>query len=681
MSVIQGTSGDDTYVVTEEGTNIIEQQTTIASSGAIRRVSESAAGEQANGLSEQASVSADGRFVVFQSRATNLVSGDTNNQQDIFVKDLQTGEVRLVSTDTTGTQGDNRSQNASISAEGRYVVFESQAGNWAAGDLRGTMDIFLKDLQTGTLTRISQGTGTEEFAISGSASFSSDGSKIVFASQRTNLVSNDANGGTADIFVYTVATGQLQLVSTSATGQAANSTNETPVFSPDGQSVAFVSYASNLIANDIRNNQADVLIKDLNTGAVRRASETVDGVGGDSGSINAIAFAPDGQSIMFQSGASNLVEGDTNNANDIFIKNLQTNVVTRISVAADGSQAQNFASFDGSFVGSANLAVFESQAGSLVEGDQNNFTDVYVKDIQTGALGIISRNEAGQASNGVSRAAQASADGQFVVFHSNASNLVANDTNVVSDIFIKTLSISSQDLGGNDRVQSFVDFVLPDGVESLELMGSASLLGTGNAANNQLAGNVADNWLYGGSGDDGLLGKAGDDNLEGGAGQDRLRGGFGNDVLYGGADWDVLWGGAGNDRMEGGGDSSDAYLFRRGDAQDRILDESVGDQSLRDRLSFGADIAANQLWLSRVGDDLQLQVIGTNDQVTIENWYLDSRYQIERIIDGQGQRLQLAQVDQLVQAMAALTPPVLGQTNLSDSVQTQLTAALDLAWN
>jgi Ca2+-binding RTX toxin-like protein len=175
--------------------------------------------------------------------------------------------------------------------------------------------------------------------------------------------------------------------------------------------------------------------------------------------------------------------------------------------------------------------------------------------------------------------------------------------------------------------------------------------------------------------------KAGDDNLEGGAGQDRLRGGFGNDVLYGGADWDVLWGGAGNDRMEGGGDSSDAYLFRRGDAQDRILDESVGDQSLRDRLSFGADIAANQLWLSRVGDDLQLQVIGTNDQVTIENWYLDSRYQIERIIDGQGQRLQLAQVDQLVQAMAALTPPVLGQTNLSDSVQTQLTATLDLAWN
>jgi Tol biopolymer transport system component len=172
-----------------------------------------AAGTQGDGDSNNPSISTDGRYVTFYSAAANLVAGDTNGMFDIFMRDRQTGTTTLVSRDSTGVEGDGDSQYPSISADGRYVAFQSYATNLVAGDTNGMFDIFMRDRQTGTTTRVSRNSaGLEGDAGSFDSSISADNRYVVFDSTATNLVAGDTNGKT-DIFVRDRQTGTTTRVS------------------------------------------------------------------------------------------------------------------------------------------------------------------------------------------------------------------------------------------------------------------------------------------------------------------------------------------------------------------------------------------------------------------------------------------------------------------------------------
>src|SRR5260221_2148307 len=199
-------------------------------------------------LQLSAGVSSDGRFVAFVSLATNLVPGDTNGKADVFVRDRLTGTTERVSVDSSGAEGDEHSgsSGAGISADGRFVVFDSLADNLVPADTNAIYDIFVRDRLNGTTERVSVATGGAEgdnFSVY--PSISADGRWVSFLSSATNLVPGDVNGF-GDIFVHDRQSGTTSLVSVDSNGAQANHASFSSSISGDGRYVAFVSWASNL---------------------------------------------------------------------------------------------------------------------------------------------------------------------------------------------------------------------------------------------------------------------------------------------------------------------------------------------------------------------------------------------------------------------------------------------------
>jgi Tol biopolymer transport system component len=288
-------------------------------SGTTELLSVDTAGTQSNGPSGSPSISADGRYVAFQSSATNIVPGDTNGFDDVFVRDRQSGITERISLDSGGTQVSGGSYNPSISASGRHVAFYSDASALVPGDTNGHSDVFIKDRQSGITERIS----VDSFGVQGSldsgpygVSISADGNFVAFASVATNLVQGDTNGS-PDIFVRDRQGGTTERVSVDSGGAQGNGDSIFPSISASGRYVAFESHASNLVPGDT-NGVGDVLVRDRQTGTTALASASSSGVEensvGGSPSISA-----DGHEIAFQSFADNLVPNDTNSATDVFV--------------------------------------------------------------------------------------------------------------------------------------------------------------------------------------------------------------------------------------------------------------------------------------------------------------------------------------------------------------------------
>jgi Tol biopolymer transport system component len=387
-------------------------------------------------------MSPDGRWIAFASAATNLVSGDTNGLYDVFLKDLQTGAVSRLSTDSSGNQAvGGQSYRVTFSPDGQSVAFESRATNLVPGDTNVDEDIFLRNLQTGAVTRVStdsagaQAIGGQSFE----ATFSPDGRSIAFRSSATNLVAGDTNG-VSDVFVKSLDTGVVTRISTDASGTQVFGESWSASFSPDGRYVAFSSAATNLVPGDT-NGVDDAFIKDLETGAVTRISTDSLGAQALGGHTYNVSFSADGQSVVFESSATNLVSGDTNTRYDIFIKNLTTGAVTRVSTDSSGGQMMIGNSNSPSLSADGRFVVFHSQASALVPGDTNAQTDVFLKDLKTGEVTRLSTNDAGaEAVAGDSYYPLFSPDGRSVVFESAASNLVAGDTNASADIFVRSFT-------------------------------------------------------------------------------------------------------------------------------------------------------------------------------------------------------------------------------------------------
>jgi len=342
--------------------------------GKVIRISTGSNGTQANGASFGPALSANGRYVVFSSAATNLVVGDNNEAVDVFRKDLQTGATIRVSTDSRGIQADGASDSATISANGRFVAFASDAGHLVADDTNAARDVFVKDLKTGKLTCVScDGDGQLGNRHSLSPSINSSGRLVVFASLADNFAKADGNSA-SDIFVKNVATGDLFRVTTNASGEEANGYSLAPAICGNGRYVVFYSTANNLTPNG-GNFRSDIYIKDLKTGALANLSTNAQGELGDAFSFNPTISA-NGRYVAFYSYASNLVAGDTNSSADIFVKNLKSGAVTRLF---DGSLSERV---DDRFTqpainGNGRFVAFESEASTLVANDTNHAGDVF----------------------------------------------------------------------------------------------------------------------------------------------------------------------------------------------------------------------------------------------------------------------------------------------------------------
>jgi Tol biopolymer transport system component len=349
----------------------------IAWSQTTERVSVDTTGGDADSASSNPSTSANGRYVAFESFASDLVANDIGGHNDVFVRDRQTGTTTRVSVDLAGTEGDHDSDDPSISADGRYVAFESQADNLIVGDTNffPFSDLLLHDQQTGTTTLVSvDWTGAQGDGPSSSPSVSGDGRYVAFQSE-ADLVFGDIS--LYDIFVRDLVAGTTTLVSVDSTGIKGNNDSYAPSISTDGRYVAFESIATDLVAGD-SNGKGDIFVHDLQTGTTTRVSVGLAGAEGN-GDSSSCSISSDGRYVAFVSDADNLlgVGNDNNGFFDVFVHDLQTGTTTRVSVNSAGTEG-NDTSSDPSISANGKYVAFESDATNLVASDNNNIFDIFV---------------------------------------------------------------------------------------------------------------------------------------------------------------------------------------------------------------------------------------------------------------------------------------------------------------
>jgi Tol biopolymer transport system component len=373
--------------------------------------------------------------------------------------------IELVSISSDGTQGNAESYAPSISADGRYVTFSSDASNLVEGDTNGVVDIFVHDRVTGETQRVSvssdgtQGNGNDDYNTS---SISADGRYVAFKSSANNLV--DVDNGENDTFVHDRVTGQTTMVSVTSDGTQCSSDYVTPAISADGRYVAFASQASNLIEGDTI---GGIFMYDRLTGEMTLVSVSSDGMPGNSYS-DGPSISSDGRYIAFKSSADNLVEGDTNGVVDCFVYDRLTEKTTRVSVASDGTQPNGVCSsyvwsliHGPSISADGRYVAFSSTATNLVDvfteyPDIYIYAGIYVHDRLTGETMLVSVSSDGSQANGGSSLAAISGDGRYVAFVSDATNLVEGVINGYENIYVhdrisgKTtlVSVSINMLGG-----------------------------------------------------------------------------------------------------------------------------------------------------------------------------------------------------------------------------------------
>ncbi len=306
-------------------------------SGRVERASVSSAGTQANGPSHaqggNVAVSHDGNLVVFYSAASNLVPGDTNNRLDVFVRRRDLGTTERVSVATNGSQGNGDSLYPAVSGDGRWVAFQSEASNLVDGDTNRVADIFVRDLAAGTTERLCN---VQPNGPSSHPAISEDGSIVAFASAATNLVSGDTNGF-VDIFVCDRTSGAIERVSVASNGTQGNGDSILPAISADGRFVAFKSLANNLVADD-RNGVVDVFVFDRQQRTIERVSVNMRGGNADDFSFPP-AISADGRFVAFGSAATNLIPNDNNHASNMFVRDRQIGRTLVVDVSDRGELA------------------------------------------------------------------------------------------------------------------------------------------------------------------------------------------------------------------------------------------------------------------------------------------------------------------------------------------------------
>jgi Tol biopolymer transport system component len=567
-----------------------------------------AAGAKGNGESVEPAVSANGRFVVYSSFASNLHPDDTDTRSDVFVRDPHAGTTTLVSraTGAASAKGNGFSFLPAISADGRIVAFRSSASNLHPDDADATPDVFVRDLQAGTTTLVSRAAGAAGAKGNNSSlepAVSADGRFVAFASWASNLHPDDADAG-SDVFVRDLQADTTTLVSR-AGGAKGNSDSFGPAVSADGRFVAFESWASNLHPEDA-DTSTDVFVRDLQADTATLVSRAAGAAGAKGNSSSGRpAVSTDGRFVAFESFASNLHPDDTDADSDVFVRDLQADTTTLVSRAAGAAGGKgNEVSFEPTVSADARFVAFTSWASNLHPEDADLSSDVFVRDLEAGTTTLVSRaaGAAGPKGNDDSFGPALSADGRFMAFTSSASNLHPDDADTSEDVFVRYV------LGAPPSPQPEPEPAprpqpspppapasakpppspAPGPVASLPqpgcpLAGNAIVATNGDDAragtalsdvifglsgDDLLRGLGGADCLYGQQGSDRLLGASGADHLDGGPGHDTPLGGGGSDRLLGRAGEDRLFGGAGGDRLDPG---SGRDRVAAGSGNDRVV--------------------------------------------------------------------------------------------------------------
>lgn len=400
------------------------------------RVSVTSAGQQADGFSGV--LSASQRYVAFDTSGPLLPGEDDNGTGDIYVRDLRTGKVTLVSAAPAGKAGAGESYDPGISTDGRFVSFTSLAPDLVAEDTNGSADVFVRDLRTGVTVRASVTVtggpaGGDPWTSSYNAEISADGRRVAFTSEASNLVPGDENG-TTDVFVRDLRTGTT--VRATASADPAGGGGSTPTISANGRFVAFESSASDLVPGDT-NEDPDFFVRDLRTAKTTRVSVSSSEEQAENGicCLGDVAISATGRYVAFTTHASNLVPGETNRAN-VFVRDRLAGTTSRASLSNTGGQLTEDSenptiSADGRYV------AFATRSANVVAGDTNDAQDVFVRDRLRGRTIRVNVSTAGTQANDDSAYPRLSGTARSVVFGSQATNLVPGDTNHASDVFLR----------------------------------------------------------------------------------------------------------------------------------------------------------------------------------------------------------------------------------------------------
>ena len=398
----------------------------IGQNGTTELVSRDHLGQVVANSSFYPSLSEDGRYLAFQSSSA-LLPEDTNGSADIFILDRQDGSLTLGSTTAGGAQGNGGSYSPYLSADGRWLVFQSAATNFAALDTNGDLDVFRKDLLTGAIDRVSNAHLSTAAANSSSldASISDDGRYVAFESIASDLVASDTNFE-EDIFVRDMQTGQVWRVSEGVWGES-NHGSHSPHISGDGSRVVYHSYASNLVLFD-NNNKSDVFVVTPGFNPTRLTA--------GNGNSYRPTIAADGAWVAFESLAEDLVPEDTNGFRDVFLVEVASGAIQLMSVTESGLQNPANSS-EAVIARDSGAVVFQSKAALAPVSSWSQ--DLVVRDLDAGTIVNVSLPD------GVTNVADDDSfypalaqGGEVVAFASDATNLAADDTNGVTDIFIRT---------------------------------------------------------------------------------------------------------------------------------------------------------------------------------------------------------------------------------------------------
>jgi len=404
------------------------------------RASEDAAGVGGNAESRRPAVSADGRYIAFASDASNLVTGDSNATDDIFLFDRVTGSIDMITRGVGGVPANGKSDRPTISADGQFVAFYSDATNLISDDTNLKRDIFVYDRSAGTIELVSVGAdGRRGEKSSNMPSISADGRFVAFRSLASTLDGEADTLGFRDIFVRDRINNVTERISVSSAGElATGGHSDRPVISADGRYVAFYSDAGNLVEGDepsfdplnptLGNGVRDVFLHDRNTGVTERISVATDGTPGNGASSRA-AISADGRYVAFRSEATNLVAGDTNGVGDVFLRDTLEGTTVRVSLASGGVEADGLSSVP-AMSADARYIAFRSEATNLAPvsaGAVAGVEQVYIYDRTTMTVTLVSANLAGEAGDENSSRPGVSADASVVAFRSRAANLIDGD--------------------------------------------------------------------------------------------------------------------------------------------------------------------------------------------------------------------------------------------------------------
>ncbi|MCY3002101.1 MAG: MopE-related protein [Planctomycetota bacterium] len=405
------------------------------------KLSASAGGTNGNGPSALGTspdtLSPDGRFAVFASNSSNLVAGDTNVLLDVFLRDTVAGTIERTSVASGGLETNADSLSPAVSDDGRFIAFQSLATNLAAGDFNSTWDVFVHDRQTGVTTIVSvANSGAIGNGASTSPSISADGTLIAFESDATNLAVSDPNGAT-DVFVRNLTTNSTRMVSRVPGGALGNAASKAPALSGDGHFVAFESLATNL-APGATAAFSKILVIDLSAGGPQLASVNSLGLAADAASTQP-SISSNGNRIAFMSTASNLatVPATTNNA---FLRDRTAGTTTLVNALPNGTVA-NGATSAVRLADNGAFAALRSTATNLTPGHSGPTSDAFVVDLATGlslraSVPLTVPGEPNGA--GIQAIGGVSSDGRFTTFQSASTNLLAGEPgDTIVDIYLR----------------------------------------------------------------------------------------------------------------------------------------------------------------------------------------------------------------------------------------------------